>query len=159
MPRPTIGDAKRTAILDDIRAGEKSARQIARDHGVAQSTVSKLAKDAGITNAFDRSKTKNATEAARADNAALRASTSRRFLEKANQLLDQMDQPHVAFNFGGKDNTYNEKQLDRPPVSDLRNLMTAAAVAVDKHLVIEKHDNSGESHAAVDQWLEEMTGL
>jgi transposase-like protein len=155
VPRP-LDDTKRAAILDDIRAG-KPRNTVARDHGVSGSTVSKLARENDL--AFDRSQTKNATEAKKADNAALRAATSRRLLEKANEFLDQMDRPHLAFNFGGKDNTYNEKWLDRPPVTDLRNLMTAAAVAVDKHLVIEKHDNSGESHAAVDAWLSEMTGL
>lgn len=142
-----------SAILASIDAG-KSRNETAREHGVSASTVSRIA--AANARSFDRAKTKNATEAARLDNAALRASTSRRLLEKANEFLDLMDQPHTAFNFGGKDNTYNEKLLDRPPVSDLRNLMTAAAVAVDKHLVIEKHDNSGESHAAVDAWLTEM---
>jgi DNA-binding CsgD family transcriptional regulator len=151
-----LDPAKRAAILEQIRAG-KNRNEIARDLEVSGSTVSKIARE--NDHAFDRTQTKNATEAARADNAALRASTSRRFLIKANELLDQMDAPHVAFNFGGKDNTFNSKELDKPPVSDLRNLMTAAAVAIDKHLVIEKHDNSGESHAAVDAWLLEKTGL
>lgn len=154
-----MDETKRQAILDDIKAGEKSARQIARDHDVATSTVSRLAKATGEGDGWQRSQTKNATEAAKADNASLRAATSRRLLLKANEFLDQMDQEHTAFNFGGKDNTFNSKVLPKPPVSDLRNLMTAAAVAIDKHLVIEKHDNSGESHAAVDAWLEEMTGL
>ncbi|MFB4276055.1 hypothetical protein ACBJ59_12225 [Nonomuraea sp. MTCD27] len=144
------------AILASIDAG-KSRNEAAREHGVSASTVSRIA--AANARTFDRSKTKNATEAARADNAALRAATSRRLLVKANEFLDQMDREHLAWNFGGKDNTYNEKTLPRPPVSDLRNLMTAAAVAIDKHIVIEKHDNSGESHAAVDAWLTEMTGL
>lgn len=155
MP-PPLDPAKRQAILNDIKAGH-SRNRIARDHGVSGSTVSKLANTEGLS--FDRSQTKNATEAKKADNAALRAATSRRLLEKANEFLDQMDRPHLAFNFGGKDNTYAEKLLDRPPVGDLRNLMTAAAIAIDKHLAVEKHDNSGESHAAVDTWLSEMTGL
>lgn len=152
-----LDDYKRAAILEDIRAGEKSCRGIAAEHAVSASTVGKIARENGL--GFERAKTKNATEAKRADNAALRATTSRRLLEKANQLLDQMESEHLVFNFGGKDNTYNSKVLPKPPVSDLRNLMTAAAVAIDKHLVIEKHDNSGESHAAVDSWLSEMTGL
>jgi transposase-like protein len=145
-----------TAILASIDAG-KSRNEVAREHNVSASTVSRIA--ASNARSFDRSKTKNATEAKKADNAALRAATSRRFLEKANELLDQMDGEHTVFNFGGKDNTFNSKVLPKPPVADLRNLMTAAAVAVDKHLVIEKHDHSGESHAAVDAWLQEMTGL
>ncbi|MEU3162914.1 hypothetical protein [Streptosporangium sp. NPDC006930] len=145
MPAP-LSDEKRAAILDAIKAGGKR-NEIARAHGVGAGTVTKIAQEAGI--AFDRSVTKNATEAKKADNAALRASTSRRLLVKANEFLDQMDAEHVAFNFGGKDNTYNEKRLPRPPVSDLRNLMTAAAVAIDKHLVIEKHDSgTGAEQAA-----------
>lgn len=148
-----LADTVITAILASIDAG-KNRNEVAREHGVSPSTVSRTAAANGRS--FDRSKTKNATEAKKADNAALRASTSRRLLVKANELLDQMDAPHVAFHFGGKDNTYCEKRMERPPVTDLRNLMTAAAVAVDKHLVIEKHDNSGESHAAVDAWLSEM---
>ena len=74
------------------------------------------------------------------DNKALRVSTARRMLIKANELLDQMDQPHIVFNIGGKDNIYTEQLMDRPPTVDLRNLMITAATALDKHLVLEKHD-------------------
>ncbi|MFJ2029442.1 hypothetical protein [Streptosporangium sp. NPDC087985] len=155
MPPPLDPELK-AAILESIKAGG-TCRGIARSADVSPSTVAKIARENGL--GFERTQTKNATEAKVADNAALRASTSRRFLVKANELLDQMDGEHTVFNFGGKDNTFNSKVLPKPPVSDLRNLMTAAAVAIDKHLVIEKHDNSGESHAAVDAWLTEMTGL
>lgn len=155
MPAP-IDPTIKAAILASIQAGGKR-NEIAREYGVGAGTVTKIAQDNDL--AFDRSVTKNATRAKQADNAELRATTSRRLLVKANEFLDQMDAEHTVFNFGGKDNTFNSKVLPKPPVSDLRNLMTAAAVAIDKHLVIEKHDNSGESHAAVDAWLTEMTGL
>lgn len=154
MPKP-LPDAKRRKILADVRAG-KSCGQTARDHGVSRSTVSKLAREAGLT--FERAQTKSATEAAVADNRALRAVTSRRFLSKCNQLLDQMDQPHLAFAFGGKDNTYNEHTLNRPPVDALRTLMTAAAVAFDKHLAADKHDaEDAQSLNSVDAWLDSLT--
>lgn len=158
MPRP-IPDNVRLAILADIEAGRKSRNQIARDHNVSVGTVTNIAKRAGLTTAFDRSSTKNATEAAKVDNAALRAATSRRFLEEANHFLDDLHAPTLVFNFGGKDNTFNSKELPKPPTADRRNLITSAAVAIDKHLAVEKHDNSGEAHAAVDAWLQEMTGL
>lgn len=147
MPKPLPPDL-RNAIAEAIRAGGKR-NQIAREHGVSPSTVSKIARDDGLTNAFDRTHTENATRAKQADNRAMRAELARRLLVKANEFIDLMDQPHKVFNFGGKDNTYNEKTLPRPPASDLRNLMTAAAVAIDKHVVIERLDSgAGADQAA-----------
>ena len=128
-----IPDEKRAAILADIKTGEKGRNQIAREHGVSQSTVSLIAQDAGLTSAFDRTTTKHATAAATADNKARRAAIASRLLTKASEFLDQIDAPHLVFNFGGKDNTYEERELDRPPTADMRNLMTCAAIALDKH--------------------------
>lgn len=144
---PRIPDRKRQAIADDIRAG-KPRNQVARDHDVSAGTVTNIARESGLTEAFDRSATKNATAALVADNKALRAITSRRMLVKANELLDQMDQPHIVFNIGGKDNVYTEHLMDRPPTTDLRNLMTSAAVAIDKHAVLEKLDSDSGADAA-----------
>ncbi len=139
MP-PRLPDDKRAAILADIRSGILGNRRIADKHEVAPSTVSRLAAEAGIVGAFERSQTKNATEAVIADSRALRAATARRLIAKANDLLDQMDQPHIVFNIGGKDNIYTEQLMDRPPTGDLRNLMVTAATAIDKHIVLERHD-------------------
>lgn len=141
MPAP-IPATKRAAILAEVRAGAKGRNQIARDHGVSVGSVTKIAKDADLPEAFDRSLTKNATKAAVADNRAIRAATARRLLLKANDLLDQMDQPYTVFNIGGKDNTYAEHKMNRPPTADLRNLMVTAATALDKHLALDRHDTS-----------------
>lgn len=135
-----LTDEKRAAILADIKTGEKGRNQIAREHGVSQSTVSLIAQDAGLKDAFDRTTTKHATAAVTADNKARRAAISSRLLAKADEFLDQLEQPHLVFNFGGKDNTYEERELDRPPTADMRNLMTCAAIALDKHAVLEKID-------------------
>ncbi|WP_052720211.1 hypothetical protein [Actinoplanes rectilineatus] len=141
MP-PRIPDDVRAAILDDIRSGVLGNRKIATKHGVSSGTVTNIARQAGVSDAFERTHTKKATEAAALDNKALRVKTARRFLNKANELLDQMDQPHLVFNFGGKDNTYEEHLLQRPPTGDLKNLLVSAATAIDKHLVLERHDVS-----------------
>lgn len=138
MPRP-LPDRKRAAILADIEAGQKSRNQIARDHGVSVSTVTKLAPPGS----FDRSLTKRATEAKVADMKAWRAETSRRFLEEANKALDRLGAPYTVHAFAGKDGLYREHQLDLPPAGELRNLMTAAAVAFDKHLAADRHDAGG----------------
>lgn len=139
MPK-RLPDDKRAAILADIEGRQLARNAIARKHGVSVGTVSNIANEAGLTDAFDRAETEKATKALIADTKALRAEVSRRFLEKANQFLDQIDEPHLVFSFGGKDNTYNEHVLDRPPTVDLKNLMTSAGIAFDKHIVAERHD-------------------
>lgn len=155
MPAPLAPEV-RAAILRDLRTG-KTRNRIARDRGVSPSTVTKIAGEEGIS--FDRSLTKSATEAAAADARAIRAATSRRFLDEANRLLDQMHQPHTAFNFGGKDNTYSEHGFPEPPVDAKRTLITAAAIAYDKHLAQERHDaDDGSGLSAVDAWLRGMLG-
>lgn len=153
-----ISDDRRAAILADIQAG-KPRNQIARDHNVSAGTVTNIANQGGVTDAFDRSATKRATEAAVADNRAVRAVVSRRFLDKASEILDQMDKPYTVHAFGGKDNTFNSETLDRPPAGELRNLMVTAATAFDKHLAADRHDAEGEQGmAAVDQWLRSIVG-
>lgn len=155
MP-PRMAPGLRAAILEDLRAG-KTRNRIARDRGVSPSSVTKIAGEEGIS--FDRSLTKSATEAAVADARALRAITSRRFLDEANRLLDQLHQPHTAYNFGGKDNTYEEHEFPEPPVDAKRTLITAAAIAYDKHLAQERHDaDDGSGLSAVDAWLRGMLG-
>ncbi|GAB3224170.1 hypothetical protein GCM10027447_12520 [Glycomyces halotolerans] len=139
MP-PRIPDDKRAEILKDIESGKLSRNAIARKHHVGPATVSRIADEARLDQPFDRTETKNATEARQADNRARRAELSSRMLKKAGQLLDQMDRPHLAHSFGGKENSYNEHLLDKPPTGDLRNLMITAATAIDKHVVLEKVD-------------------
>lgn len=153
MPAP-LSSRKRAAILADIQAGQKSRNQIARDHKVSVSSVTKLAPPGS----FDRSQTKRATEALVVDAKARRAEIGRKFLEKADRLLDQMEQPHIVFNIGGKDNVYTEHLMDAPPTADIRNLMTSAAIALDKHMAADKHDSDDQGLAAVDAWLRTMLG-
>lgn len=139
MPAP-ISDDIRAAILADIKAGQKSRAQIARDHGVAGSTVAKVADQAGETADFARARTENATRAVQADLAKKRAEISARLLEKAAELIAQMDEPHLVFSFGGKDNQYAERTIPKPTTGDVRNLMTSAAIALDKHMKIQDYE-------------------
>jgi len=138
MP-PRIPDTKREAIATDIHA-KLPRNEIARKHGVSGSTVSGIAREIGSTEAFDRSQTENATRAVQVDNAARRAELSRRFLEEAHAALDDLHAKTLVFAFGGRDNEYNERTLDKPPTADKRNLMIIAATAADKHMAIDKHD-------------------
>jgi transposase-like protein len=155
MPAP-LAPEKRAAIIASLRAGT-SRNKAAREHGVSFASVSKIAAAEGIS--FDRSQTKSATDAAVADLRAIRVTTSRRFLVETNLLLDQLHQRHVSFNFGGKDNTYEEHEFPEPPVDAKRTLITSAAIAYDKHLAQERHDaDDGSGLSAVDAWLRGMLG-
>lgn len=147
MPK-RLSDDVRSAIVATIKQGGLSTRQIGKLHDVSDATVRRIAKDENITDAWSRDNTEKATRASVADNRAVRAITSRRFLDRANWFLDQMDEPYTVFAFGGKDNDYNEHLLNRPPIPELRSLMTAAATAFDKHLVADRHDSGARTESA-----------
>lgn len=70
-----------------------------------------------------------------------------------------MEAPSVIYNFGGKDNTYNEKQVSRPPVADQRQLATIAAIALDKHKMLDNYDAQQGLASAVDDWLLDKLGV
>jgi hypothetical protein len=144
-----IDPDRRAAILAAIEARDgRSRAQLARDFEVSPRTVQRIADDAGIESPWDTTGTRQATAAARDHLRARRAALSARFLEEADRLLDKMHGPFVVFAFGGRDNEFNSATLAEPPTADLRNLMTSAAVAFDKHLAADKHDaDAGEDDA------------
>lgn len=90
MP-PRIPDHKRSAILADIRAAQKPRNQIARDHGVAVGTVTNIARENGLVDAFDRSATKKATEAKVIDHKARLVAIAGRSAGLAERILDSFE--------------------------------------------------------------------
>lgn len=149
MPAPLDPD-KRTAIADAIRAGGHR-NTIAREHQVSGSTVTAIAKREGLTDAFDRSATKRATEARSADVAARRVELKGLLIEDAHRLRRQLWEPCRIYKFGGKDNTLNSVDLDEPDFEGKRNLMTSIGIAVQRVADLEKLDSGG--------GMEEAAGL
>lgn len=135
-PRPVSPEER--AEVRRLHAEGWSRNAIARQLDRSLSVVTRIARAEGL--AFDREATKAATAAAMVDNKARRALLSRRFLEEADKLLDRMNDPYLVHAFGGKDNDFNSRTLDLPPAGEVRNLMTAAGIAFDKHIGAEKHD-------------------
>jgi IS30 family transposase len=152
--RPLTDDERRRVA--ELHAAGKTRNEIARAIGRAQSTVSKLAAEQGLT--FDRSRTKAATAAKVVDAKARRADLAAALLEDAHRLRAQLWKPCKAFNFGGKDNTYAEVQLDEPTFADKLKLVQAAGVAIDKHARLAEMDADLQGLAAVDAWLRDITG-
>lgn len=137
MPAP-IPDTTRNAILADIRAGQKSRAQIARDHGVSVGSVTNIARRAGLTTPFDRSATENATRARQADMAAQRARIAADLLADVHRLRKRAwDTYQVITN--GPDGP-EALTLPLPPLRDVQAAYTSAGIALDKHLALVKHD-------------------
>ncbi|MFT4189880.1 MAG: helix-turn-helix domain-containing protein [Aeromicrobium sp.] len=146
MPRPgPLTDTERARILD-LHAQGMSRNDIARETGRGAATITGVVQTAGRS--FDRTTTAAATKARQADLAERRASLRAKLLAKAELLLDQIDQPHLVFNFGGRDNTYEEHTLDRPPTGDIRNLMQSASYAITAELRLADADRSQGDEAA-----------
>lgn len=140
MPKP-LGAAVRAAILTDIRAGELSRNAIARKHGVGAATVTKLAKTTGDATTFDRSQTQKATRAREADSRSERAALAAELLADARKLRERAWQPYTVV--VGTAQGAQKVTLDLPPLGDVRSAYTAVGIVVDKHLALDKHDNSG----------------
>lgn len=140
MPAP-LDPAKREAIEADVRAGNLSRNRIAKAHGVGTSTVSRIAAalaEQGVPT-FDRSSTAAATRAAQVDNAERRARLEAEFLRRAEAELAQCDEPVIVGQFGGRDNTWAEREFDRAPHNVRSTLVStaqrAAKAAADLALV------------------------
>jgi hypothetical protein len=145
VPRP-LADDVRAAILADIRAGQLSARAIAKRHGVAASTISKLAKDAGVVDAFERTQTQKATRAVEIDNRARRAIIATELLNDVAHLRERAWSPYTVAM--GTAMGVEKVTLDLPPLGEVRSAYTAIGIVLDKHLALDRHDNSGGADVA-----------
>lgn len=144
---PQIPEEKRAAILADIRTGLKSAGQIARDHGVGKTTVSKMARQAGIDDAFDRTKTAKATYAHAIDARAAREKLKLDLLEDAQRLRDRAWSKYEMV-VDNRNTGPQQVTLDLPPLQDVRAAYTALSIAVEKSVRLEQYDSTDNSSDA-----------
>lgn len=131
MPRP-LTDNDREQVRR-LHAQGKARNEIARELRRSPSTVSKLAREQGLT--FDRGpEVVAATEARRIDLAARRAQLAETLHQDAERLRAQLWEPCRHGAFGGKDNVWSEVQLDRPLFGDQRAIVAAAGTAIQQSL-------------------------
>jgi hypothetical protein len=135
--------------------GEGMGRnQIAREIGRSLRTISVYAAKMGLT--FDRTATEAATEARKADLAERRSILAEALQGDAERLTEQLWEPATVFNFGGKDNTFEKREVDEPPADAKKALMSAAGIAIEKSLKLIPQDSDTEGLTAVDAWLRGM---
>jgi DNA-binding CsgD family transcriptional regulator len=130
--------------------------EIARRIGRGARTVSVCCARLGLI--FTNTATEAATAARNAQLSEKRSILADSLVDDALRLTEQMWQPAKVYNFGGKDNTYEDKTLPEPPAADKRALMTAATAAAAQSLRLVPPETETEGMAAVDQWLRGMMG-
>lgn len=158
MAKP-LTDQERDDIARLLQDG-KSHAEIARTVGRATGTVANVAKAIGHTGDQSASlRVRRANEGRSAYSAERRASIAATLTQRAEELLAEMEGRYLVFNFGGKDNTYEEHELESPPIEAKRQMIQAAREAIRTVLDIDRHDNrQDEGAAAVDQWLRDIVG-
>lgn len=141
MPSPVSSETRAQIIK---LHGEGNGRNaIARLVGVAPSLVSKICGQQDPPLTFDRSASEVAVRARTIDLAESRLELAQKLMVTAHDVIDDLEQPFLVFNFGGKDNTYIEHLLDSPPLSARREAVTIAGIAIDKATRILEKTNSG----------------
>lgn len=156
--RRPITDADRERVRE-LHGQGLSRNRIAREIGRSLSTVTKLARELGLS--FDRGNDPNvqrAQEARKSDARSRRAALALALLEDAERMRQQLFAPCTVHNFGGKDNTFNQAMLDEPPARDKRDLMHAIGLALDRAVRLDAYDKVDDSASGVDAWLAAMTG-
>jgi hypothetical protein len=133
--------AQRQKVIDLFPSG-KSCNQIAKETGRGKTTVHRIARDEG--HQWGQSNLLRAHEARKWYCAESRAKIAARLEEEANLLLDDLHKPYVAFNFGGKDNDYNDHPFDEPPTEAKFTIMRSVQAAVRTVSDIVKVDNRGD---------------
>lgn len=123
---------------------------IAKQTGISRNTCRRYAGEVGVD--FTANRKAGLEEATQIQSLSLkqrRQKLAERMLDEADRLLDQLHQPHLAFSFGGKDNTYEEHELAAPPAADKKHLVGAAGILMQKHLEYIKHDSDNGASEAV----------
>lgn len=134
------------ARIIELITGGMARNAIAREVKIAPSVVTRIAQDEELS--FDRGPTAAAVAARQIDMKARRIELIEELMSKAMDHIVAIDQPFLAFSFGGKDNDYNEHELDRAPTGDILNLHRAASLAMkDARELIRDDDDEGVGEA------------
>lgn len=147
MARSPMNPETRKRARELFDAGQ-SRNAIARELDLDPATVTRWAKAEGLE--FDRGATEAATRAHTIDLAAGRTRLAEKMLSAAEDMLDRIDDPYLVYNFGGKDNTYEERTLDTAPVEVRRSIIVTAGITFDKLTrIVEKGTGSTDAAAGV----------
>jgi hypothetical protein len=130
-----------------LHAADIPRNEIARQLGIGTRTVSVYATRLGLTFA-NAEMTETATRVRKAQLAARRMDLAEALQEDAERLTEQMWEPAIVYSFGGKDNTYEKRDVDEPPADAKKALMGAAGMAIDRSLkLVPSEETAAEDEA------------
>lgn len=135
--------------------------QIAKEVGHSSDTVSRIARAQGHTwpEGAGNTKLARAHEMRRAYSAEWRADFAARLSAECEDMLQSMHGPYLVFNFGGKENTYEEHTLSEPPTEAKERLVKSIRLGMQTVMDIARHDSDGGMGLpAVDEWLATVRG-
>lgn len=156
MPEP-LAPHIRAAVLADIQAGTLPRNEIARKHHISSSTVSRIATQENITNAFDRAKTKNATSARIVDNKARRAELAALLIEDTFRLQKRAWEEHTVVANGPEGP--EKVTLPLPPPREVQAIYTSIGIATQRHMELENFDRDTGDTGAKSMLSALMQGL
>lgn len=136
MPRQ-LSQQKRDAIIKSLDEN-LTLGETARRHKVAKATVSKYAKEIG--HEFNRSETKDATEALIFDAKAARAQLVKDLYADSQRMRDRIWSTHQQLMNTREGIEIGE--LDLPPMRDQQAGFTSIAICLDKAAMLERADDS-----------------
>lgn len=138
-----LSDEERQQIRD-LHGQGYGRNAIARELRRSGQTISAGAAEMGLS--FTRGpEVAAATEAAKTDAKARRATLALGFLADAERLRLQLFEPCEIHSFGGKDNTYNSRNVAQPPFRDQRDIVLSAKSAMEAALRLVDFDSADAS--------------
>lgn len=155
-----VSQGERADIEKALRAG-KSCNAVAKEFKRSASTVSKIARDAGIEfSNLAHSRLTRAREARKGYGAERRAALAERYFDLIERIAGRMEGPHITFKIGGKDNVYTEHELPEPDAGALNAYGQTIRHLNVSAMDIIKYDEAaaGGVDSDFDRWLEEMAG-
>lgn len=139
MPRAKPITAEERALVRQWHAEHVSRNEMCKRLGRGGKTISRIATEEGLS--FDRTGSLAvATAVKKADAAERRARLQLDSLEAAEKLLRQMFSPARVYNFGGKENTYEEREHEEPTFRDKRDIASAMAQMIASSLRLAEFD-------------------
>lgn len=148
-----LTDLERRRIIRLLEAGHTQGH-IVRTTGRSHATINAIARSIG--HVFDRSATKEATEAKRVDTDARRLELGAQAQAEAFELLRGIRDPSRLHHWDARDGRWVSLELDGPLARDLRDRAVAFAVVVDKAVKLLDIGDAAGDLSDVDRWLKHL---
>lgn len=155
-----VDETERQAIIELIRSG-LSRNQVAKQSGRSTSTITRIGESIGwdwlaAVDERTQSSLTRAHEARSAFSAERRATIAAQATQRAEQMLAKFEGEYLVFNFGGKENTYEEHLLDAPPVEAMRAMAATFRDLMRTVIDIKRADEATDGDAGARGLLERL---